>query len=357
MIKVAALTSGKKTPSTRYRIRQHISSLAKRGIEVREYLPWIDKDKGVPGWPHNARQRLMAAILPIYAGWQLGKMAALVPGIISSRMCQITWISRHLFPGYPTLEFLLKKPIILDVDDAVWLMPPCGTNSAAALARRSEMVMVGNRFLAEWYRQYSSNVHIVPTAVDAEHYVPAQAGKRDANRFVVGWIGSSGNLPNVESIATVLAKFLQNNKESHFLYVSDRPGHFPGLSSNQVTFIPWSEENEVSCLQKMDVGLMPLADTDLNRGKCAFKMLQYMACGLPVIVSPVGVNSEILELGELGFAAWHFEEWMDALTLFNKERDIGHRMGLIGRNVILKYYDRKIIVEKIADIIRKVATG
>ena len=351
MIRVAALTSGKHTPSTRYRVRQHINFLAHYGIAVREYLPWIDKDRGIPGWPTRIRQRAMASILPVYAGWHLAKMAVLVPGVLGSHRSQVTWINRHLFPGYPSFEVFLKKPILLDVDDAVWLMPPWGKSAVASLARRSELVMAGNRFLADWFSRHSRNVQIVPTAVDAERYVPAQAGQKTQDKFIIGWTGSRSNLSNLESLAPVFSRFLRDNKDAHLLIMADRPPHFSGLPSNQMTFLPWSEEAEVSCLQQMDVGLMPLPDTEWNQGKCAFKMLQYMACGLPVIVSPVGMNQEVLRLGELGVAARNQADWMEALWLLYRERDRGYRMGRNGRNIVLKYYDRKIITRKIAEII------
>jgi glycosyltransferase involved in cell wall biosynthesis len=352
MIRVAALTSGRHTPSTRYRVRQHIAFLTAYGIAVREYLPWIDKDRGIPGWPTSIRQRAIAAILPVYAAWHFAKMAVLIPGMLDSYRNQVTWISRHLYPGYPSFEVFIKKPILLDVDDAVWLMPPWGKRALASLARRSEMVVAGNHFLADWLSRYSRNVRIVPTAVDAERYVPAQAGRKSEDKFVIGWSGSRSNLCNLESLGPVLSSFLGDRRDAHLLIMADRPPHFSGLLARRMTFLPWTQETEVNCLQQMDVGLMPLPDTEWNRGKCAFKMLQYMACGLPVIVSPVGMNREVLGLGELGMAAASRDDWMDALLLLYRELDRGHRMGRNGRNIVLRYFDRKIITPKIADIIR-----
>ena len=348
MIKVAALTTGKNTPSTRFRIRQHIEVLKKNGIEVKEYRPWIDKDRPIPGWPLELKQW---SVIPIYMGWQMTKMTALIPGLLGSYRHRITWVSRHLFPGIPSFERLIKKPIILDVDDAVWNVPPFGYWAVSSLAKRADVVITGNQYLAEWFGPYSKNIRIIPTAVDAERYVPP-VEKNKVDRFIIGWIGSSSTLVFLESLEPVFAKLLNNYKDIHLLIMADRRPRFPRLPTSKWTFLPWSEEKEVACIQNMDVGIMPLFNTKMTRGKCSFKMLQYMACELPVVVTPLGMNNDVLRLDEVGFPAKTDDEWIGALTYLYSERKECIRLGRNGRKTVLKYFDRIIVADQLAEIIK-----
>jgi glycosyltransferase involved in cell wall biosynthesis len=108
-------------------------------------------------------------------------------------------------------------------------------------------------------------------------------------------------------------------------------------------------------VQQMDAGLMPLADSEAARGKCGFKMLTYMAVGLPVIVSPVGVNQEILGYDDVGFAATSSDEWYKALEQLFTESDLGPRMGKLGRRVVEEHYSVKATAPKLAAIFRELA--
>jgi glycosyltransferase involved in cell wall biosynthesis len=106
------------------------------------------------------------------------------------------------------------------------------------------------------------------------------------------------------------------------LVIADRPPSFSSLPSERVRYIPWSSQTEVTAVQQMDIGLMPLPNNEWTKGKCSFKMLQYMACAIPVIVSPVGMNLEVLELGEVGLSANSTSEWYDALVCLYKNRTL-----------------------------------
>ena len=132
MIKVAALTAGRKVPSTRFRVRQHIDSLHKYGIEVREYMPVIDKYALLPGWPDKISYKYA---LPYLALWQGCKLTTRLPGLWGSWRNSITWLEREILPGYLTLEMSLKRPIVLDVDDSIWLSKPFGRTAVARIAK------------------------------------------------------------------------------------------------------------------------------------------------------------------------------------------------------------------------------
>ncbi|WP_456415024.1 glycosyltransferase family 4 protein [Thiolapillus sp.] len=349
MIDVAALTSGRNLPSSRYRIRQHIAPLAGLGVSVKEYCPAIDKWAGVPGKPHGLTNR---QVLPVYALWQGVKLGARLPGLLKSHAADVTWLNKELLPGYPTLESWLGKPLIADIDDAIWLTPPFGNRVARKLAQHADVLIVGNEYLANWFERYNRNIHIVPTAIDTRLFQPRGSMERTESVFTIGWIGSQGNLAYLESIEDGLVEVCKRCVDARLLVVSDRRPGFRRLGVDKVVYRPWRESNEVADIQDMDVGLMPLPDSEWGRGKCAFKMLQYMAMEKPVVVSPVGMNARILEMGELGFRAQSEADWVNALVNLYEDRQQARRMGIVGRKVVQTNFDLAVIAEKLAAIFK-----
>jgi glycosyltransferase involved in cell wall biosynthesis len=350
MIDIAALTSGKNTPSTRFRIRQHIKELYEYNINITEYIPLIDKYQPIPKYPSKWSNRY---VLPIYGLWLLTKVATRFPGIWGSYQNQITWLSREFLPGYFTLEFLLKRPIVFDVDDAIWLTTPFGRSSIAAISKMSEAIIAGNQYLANWFSQYSEKIYIIPTAIDSSKFYRDSKIEHQKG-FRIGWTGSSANLPYLEEIGTPLSQLIKEHPEITIAILADMKPEFRDIPENKIEFWKWSEENEIKFLQTIDVGLMPLPDNKWTRGKCAFKMLQYMACEIPVVVSPVGMNAEILDMGKIGFAACTHKDWYSALDHLIHNRKIGIDYGKKGVEIIKNYFDSKIIAEKLAKIFHQI---
>ena len=352
MLRVAALTSGRNTPSSRFRVRQHIGALSRSGIDVREFTPAICKYDGVPFWPAN---RSVKYILPVFALWQGIKLTTRGRGLIGSWTSDITWLERQLLPGYLTLEPAIKRPYVFDVDDAIWMSPPFGRSSVARTARRSAAVLAGNSYLADWFAPFASNIHIVPTAVDSDRFRPRAGDPRPRERFVIGWIGTKGNLPSLEAIEQPLDQFMKRHAGAELLVVADGVPDFKLLPCDRVRIRSWSDAIEVESLQEMDVGLMPLTDSEWARGKCSFKMLQYMACGIPVVVSPVGMNAEVLAIDAIGLAAETLCDWFDALELLYADAGRAGEMGLRGRAVVESRFSGDVIARQIAAILNQLA--
>lgn len=348
VVRVAALTGGLNAPSSIFRVRQHIEPLAREGVLVREYLPRVDAFIDVPP-RYLGRKHVRRAIRG--ALWGVKTLGAL-PNVLQSHRHEVTWIQRELVPGLPTLELLARRPIVFDVDDAVWLHKPAGALACRLVGERAETVLAGNAHIAEWFSRYNKRVRIVPTAVDTGRYVPASGSAR--SRFVVGWIGTPSNFQYLEPLDAVFAELLKRCPEMELLIVSERPPRFPSVSADRVRFERWSAEGDVAALQRMDVGLMPLADDAWARGKCGFKMLQYMSCGLPVVVSPVGVNRDILARAEVGFGAKTSTEWVDALEFLYRHRERGVEMGRAGRRVVEEGFSRTKIVQQLAAVFHEV---
>jgi glycosyltransferase involved in cell wall biosynthesis len=348
MIQVAGITGSWTDPASRLRVRQHIAPLCDLCIAVTEYAPALSKYSRFPCWPERLDRRYG---LPFFAGWECAKLAARMPAFYGSWRSQITWLLRPLLEGCPTIERFLKSPLVLDVDDAVWLTPPFGKSAARAAARRADIVIAGNDFLADWFSGYASDVRIIPTAVDTGRY-RSDLGRRHTDRFTIGWIGTSWSLVHLEAIEVALNGFMSAHRDAELLVVADRPPAFRALPADRVRFVAWSEEADADLIQQMDVGLMPLLDNDVSRGKCSYKMLQYLACGVPVIVSPVGVNPRILSLGRIGLAARNDAEWQEALTFFHSHRALGVEYGRAGRAVVERHYSREVVTPRIAGIFR-----
>lgn len=348
-MRVAALTTGKNDPSARFRVRQHIAPLGRAGIDVHEYVPLIDKHAGLPSVIGDRLPDTMRP--PVDVAWRWGKLAARMPGLIGSRSADLVWLNRELLPGRYTLERLLSAPIALDVDDAVWLARPDGANTMARLGRKAQVVLAGNRYIAEWFAPHARSLHIVPTAIDTDRFRPANMPAETSRRFAVGWTGSSGNFGYLYEIEKPLDEFLRKH-DARLLILAERPPSFARLAPQQVEFRAWSQDIEATALQDMDVGLMPLPDREWTRGKCSFKMLQYMSTELPVVVSPVGMNDELLAQGQLGLAARTPADWFDALEWMCTHREAARAMGRTGRQVVLASYSQTVVSRQIAAIFR-----
>ena len=351
-LRVAALTSGLHTPSSRFRIRQHIAPLVKHGIEVREFKPFVEESVDnvlLPLRPEGVRIRQMPPLYPVYGALLALRVAARMPGVAASWHSDVTWLERGLCAGWPTLEKQLRKPLVLDVDDAVWLAEPLGGTQMRRAAERADVVVVCNSYLADWFGQYCTRIEMVPTAVDAEVFVPAP--KKERSPYIVGWTGVRANYRYVEAIRPALARFLAHAPDARLRIVADAPPPHWDLPADSVEFIQWSEQNEIASVQSMDVGIMPLLDTEWTRGKCGFKAIQYMACGVPVIASPVGMNVELLQRG-VGLAASTEQQWLDALIFLYEHSEDARRIGALGRTIFLERYSLAAATSQLARIFK-----
>ena len=331
-MRVAAYTGGVMVPSARARVRQYIEPLSRHGITVREYpLPWGN----ILPQRHGLRPFWMAATAA-------SRMAALT----CSWRADVTWVSRQFLPAFAPLHAMAKRPMILDVDDAVWLNT--GGRRAPDLARASDLVVCGNSFLANRFSRWNANVIIIPTAVDTSWYRPDGAGddRGPGRPLFLGWTGTSGNFPFLYAIEEALMQVLQHCRQAKLLIVAERPPQFKRLPASRVRFQRWAPKTESAAFARMSIGLMPLANNDWCYGKCSYKMLCYMAAGLPVVVTPAGMNREVLALGEVGLSACCDREWIDALIALLDDIDLRRRMGAAGRAVVEAHFSLQRLTQQ-----------
>jgi hypothetical protein len=332
MIRVTALTANRDDPASRFRIRQFIRPLAHFGINVREhYLP-----------------------ITRYRRQPLASLALLMrlPGVVASRTGDVTWFRRELIPERFTLEQFAGGRRIFDVDDAIWLLNDSGFSEK--IVDVCDGVIAGNHWIAQHYERLGKQVWVVPTSVDTNMWKPA--GTAANGPWIVGWIGTASNLRYLQLIEEPIAQFLTQHPGTLLRVVCDRRPVLRLIPPELWEFTRWSRQSEVEHMETVNVGLMPLEDSEWARGKCAFKMLLYMACGLPVVVSPVGVNRELLQRDEIGFAAVEPNDWFESLRRLFDNHALSARLGVAARRVVKAEYSVEANVPYIAKIFQQVCS-
>jgi len=333
MLQVAAFTQGIAVPSARFRVRQYIRPLLGNGIKVHEYVPRFSSYPSAAGWQRP--------------GWLLAALLERLKWIPASYRYDLVLFQREMISTLVTLEPLFRRPRVLDVDDALWLHHR-GPH-ALRLARMCDVIICGNQFLADYFSGSKRTVVVLPTAVDTVRFAPAPA--RIPSQ-VIGWSGTSSNLRSLESLDIALAEVLRRFPQARLRVICNQPPRFERVPHERVEYIRWTAEGEVGGLRDMSVGLMPLPDSDWSRGKCAFKMLTYMACGVPVVVSPIGMNVEVLAKAEIGYGVRTIDEWVDAISKLLSNIELARRLGANGRTVVESGYSREVLAKEFAKILR-----
>ena len=330
-VRVAALTQGTFVPSTRFRVEQHIDNLALHGVEI-NHIP--AKFGAYP--PVGMLRRIE---------WLPRALADSTLRSLQANDADLCLLQRELISTLYTAERIIRKPIVLDVDDAVFLHKR--GRSIDEISKRASLIICGNTFLAEHFSKFGT-VEVLPTAVDASRFVPMTIPRE---RPVIGWSGTSSGFKYLESIQEPLRIVLQRFPDAVLSIVADRPPALTSIPEEQLIFTRWSPANEVQVLQSFSVGIMPLNDTPWSRGKCSFKMLTYMAVGVPVVASPVGMNREVLALGDCGLSATNTDDWVDVLVALLRDRDRSTRMGMTGRRIVESHYSREVITPRLANLL------
>jgi glycosyltransferase involved in cell wall biosynthesis len=272
-------------------------------------------------------------------------------------------IEYEILPYFPPIfENMLRKaliPYIVNYDDAVFYRYSLHPNALVkrvlggkidAVMRSADLVLAGNDYLADYARKAGARrTEVLPTVVDLVRYPGLPAGRNDT--FTIGWIGSPTTTKYLEEIAPALAEVCASGR-AKLVLIGSGPVKLPGVP---VEVRPWSEDREVSDLESCDAGIMPLDDGLWERGKCGLKLVQYMACGLPVVVSPVGMNSRLVQDGVNGFLAKDTAGWVKALAALRDDRALRQRMGQLGRKIVEAEYSLQVAAPRLAELIRQVA--
>ena len=281
--------------------------------------------------------------------------------LLSAFKYDLIWVEKEIFPYMPALAervlHWLGKRYVVDYDDAIFHNYDLSGNPVLrrvlgckidVVMRYSSCVVAGNDYLASRAKAAGAvRVEQVPTVVDATRYNSKESSL--AVSPVIGWIGSPSTQRYVADIAQTLTSLCQKY-DARLLLIgasADIVREFQGLN---VEVEPWSEASEVELIARMDIGIMPLPDGPWEKGKCGYKLIQYMACGIPVIASPVGVNFDIVGMSQCGLLADNVAEWETTLAQLLESSALRQQLGRAGRQAVEDKYSLQVQAPILAGI-------
>lgn len=326
------------SPGQRFRFEQYLPFLDEAGIryKVRPFLSFSGRN--VLYSSGNIAGKALVMFAGIMRRWR--DLFALIG-------YDYIYIHRWVtIAGPPVFEWIiakvLRKKIIYDFDDAIWVHESHYNHRFLAIkflgkvskiCKWSYKVSVGNSYLRDMAIQHNPRVVIVPTVVNTET-VHGGLQNQSSGIPAVGWTGSFSTLPYLDSVVPALQR-LQEHFNFTFYVIADKD---PQLPLKNYQFVRWSAETETFDLMKFHIGLMPLPDDEITRGKCGFKAIQYMALGIPALVSPVGVNTEIVDDGLNGYVCSTEQEWEDRIAQLLSDQNKRKAMGAAARQKIESAY-------------------
>jgi glycosyltransferase involved in cell wall biosynthesis len=337
--------------SSRLRMLQYVPALSAHDIQV-DAAPLLDD----------------GYVADLYAGnistWKvLRAYARRVRTLMELARYDVVWLEKELFPWVPAwLETCLlprNAVVVADYDDAVfhrydqhrsglvrWVLG----SKIDRVMRRADAVTAGNEYLAGRARGAGArSVLDLPTIVDLDRY-PVPLARAETAEVVIGWVGSPATAHYLHPLTEALAG-IASRRAIRCVAIGARPDQLQGTPFEAW---PWSESSEVGMLHRFDIGIMPLPDAPWERGKCGFKLIQYMACGLPVVASPVGVNVDLVQAGNNGELATTGAEWEQSLERLVSDPDLRHRMGAAGRQRVEERYSIQAQVGRLIGLFQDV---
>jgi glycosyltransferase involved in cell wall biosynthesis len=256
-----------------------------------------------------------------------------------------------------------SSKILFDLDDAVMYRSSSSPRPHSLsrwlkfrwMVKGSDVVTVGNQFLKDQVLKVDreKRVFVIPTSIDTNLY-PRKKKVPDPREIILGWIGTKGNLKYLRKLEPVFETIRQRFPQAKLKIVSN---DFYDSSHLPIIKKPWKLEDENDDLVSFDIGLMPLSDDLWSRGKCGLKIIQYLSVGVPVVCTPVGINSDIVKDGENGFWAAHDQEWVDRLSTLIQNPNLRLQMGLKGIETVEQEYSLTVTSEKFLQVLQGLLTN
>ncbi len=326
-------------PSQRFRFEQYFDILSERGFEI-ETRSFLSERT----W--KAMYKEGGLLLKI--GGVIGSFFRRFILLFSLYKYNYIFIHREVsMIGPPIFEWLIakvfRKKYIYDFDDAIWLPNYSQQNAkfhklkfygkVRKIIKWADKVSVGNDFLKEFALQFNENVTVIPTTIDLKnvHNLECNQNNLPVN---IGWTGTHTTMSYLEDLIPVL-KELELEYDFTFTVISNHP---PSFNLKSLRYVKWNKLTEIEDLSKIQIGVMPLRDSDWAKGKCGFKALQYMALKIPSVVSPVGVNNRIINNGKNGYLCVTHEEWKFRLQELLQSKNLRTIIGKEGRETVIKHF-------------------
>ncbi|GAB6162752.1 glycosyltransferase family 4 protein [Desulfothermus naphthae] len=355
-MKVLALTiKPNLSPDTRYRIYQYIDFFKKQEIYV-DHLSLLNERFFL--WHQEQGNTLLKILFYMFFLFKrIIQVLILVPKY------DVIWILRELSPiGPPWLEklvFGLHSKVILDIDDAIFLKDKASSSfihrylrdftKFEDIAKRFSTVVCGNRFLADYFNKLGAKVEVIPTVVSYEKY--SKIKRNPSSHVRIGWIGTPTNRVHFQVVKDVFHKLIKEVNFELIIIGLNKPLDW---NLENITYLPWELSKELDYFSLFDIGIMPLLDFEFAKGKCAFKIIQYMAAGIPVIASPIGANVEVIQDGLNGFLAKDDREWILKMKRLICDQELREKMGSHGRKTVKNFYSLEKQGRRYVHIFRKI---
>lgn len=344
------------SPSQRYRFEQWAPHLARDHGIVLDFAPFES--------PALAELLYEPGHVPSKALWTLRDFARRAAVIGRARHYDAVVIHREAALIGPAIyEHLLAwsgKPIIYDFDDAIWSAGQAWknglfsllhfTSKTSTICKLATAVTTGNEYLAAYARARNPSVFVIPSSIELADY-PLVPESSEKDKFVVCWTGSTSTLVHFEHAREALER-LAAAVPLVVKIICSRPPERP-INGAEMRFVRWSAEREAQDVGDCHAGIMPLPDDEVSRGKGGMKALQYMATGRPVVVSPVGVNSEIVQPDFNGYLAASVDEWVDALSRLTRDPLLRARLGANARATIEQRFSSRTSAAKFAEVVHR----
>ncbi|MCX6270208.1 MAG: glycosyltransferase [Bacteroidetes bacterium] len=331
-----------RAPNQRFRFEQYFGFLQNNGFSCQlAYIIHAREDAFMYQNGHFLKKALFFYVKSWIRRWKVLKVKDHYDLIIIARealMTRSTYFERHLRRS--------RAAFVFDFDDSIWLSNVSAANryfhwlknpgKTSSIISMSDLVIAGNQYLEKYASEFNSKVVVIPTCVDTDEFRPTNHPSSENIPVVIGWTGSITTIPHLGYIESALLSVKEKYGDRiRYLVVGDENYMNSRLD---IKGLPWSLDTEKQLLSRFDIGIMPLPDNKWTRGKCGFKGLLCMAMGIPVIMSPVGVNSEIITDGVNGFLAEDHRQWVEKLSLLIESSSLRKQLGARGRETVVEHY-------------------
>ena len=333
-----------RSPAQRFRFEQYLGFLRENGYDYQFSYLITEKDDRVFYSPGN-----LISKLSIFAKSYMRRLK----DVMQAREYDIIFVQREAFmTGSYFFEKMFsrsKAKLVFDFDDAIWnhdvseankkfgwLKNPAKTGKIIGI---SDLVIAGNQYLADYANRFNNRVIIIPTTIDTDEYTPMPVKREEDERVVIGWSGSITTIRHFE----LAVPFLREIRKKYGDRVTIKVIGDGSYKNDELGIkgLPWKKEDELKELCSFDIGIMPIPDDDWSKGKCGLKGLQYMALEIATVMSPVGVNSTIINDGVNGFLASETSEWVDKVSRLIDDHQLRKRLGKEARQTVISHYSVK----------------
>ncbi len=359
-MKILFVTLGtERVAASRYRVYQYLPYLAGQGIGcmVVSIISDFATRLAIGSPEFGPMKRFLYYIYVFFERFFRFWMVFFIAG-----RYDIVFLQRATFPfGLAGLVARANNKVIFDIDDAIFLPDTSSDDivtrlkgvikdrELADVLKASRCIVVENDYIKEYVSKYCGNVHKIPGPIDTERYFVRPKASGAGKEVVIGWIGSPATTSYLHLLDNVFRNVLSKFPDVRVVLIGAGNYAFPG---DRVAKVPWRYETEVGDLQKFDIGVMPMPDDRWTRGKLGCKMLQYMAVGVPSVVSYTPTNAELIKDGVNGFLIRTEEEWIGALGRLVSDASLRASVGAAGRDTVEKACSVKVNGPKMVELFR-----